>query len=93
MSEELTFQGFVEFVKSQPPEDEINHTMWGTCAVGDYTCHVLGPGPGPDAAENFADGIIDVESPELYDALNEYGYSGIGETYGTLQEYLQNAGY
>jgi 3'-phosphoadenosine 5'-phosphosulfate sulfotransferase len=33
---ELTYSGFIGYIKSQDPSKEVDHHSWGDCAVGDY---------------------------------------------------------
>lgn len=40
ISKEKPMSPFIQFINAQAPDRPINHSSWGSCAVGDYCDHV-----------------------------------------------------
>lgn len=84
MSEELSYEGFCEFVKQQSEIREINHRgTWENCAVGEYVNHVIGNRDWFECSR-FANGPLLDNNPEVHDTLN----ARMPRTYGALADML-----
>lgn len=80
-----TYQGFVDFVKSQPADKEINHRRgWNFCSVGDYY-HSIGESvPLQFLPENNSDSFAK-ENPRLFHELEHPRIAALKfPTYGDL---------
>lgn len=74
---ELTYQGFVDFVQSQPDDRRINHNGFTGCAVGDYVEHEKG-----NRRNYLVYGVVDVLPENVHDIL---GWEN-GRYYPTYKE-------
>lgn len=79
-----TYEGFVEFVKSQPTEQRIRHYSWETCSVGEYYRSIGELPPTSMLPENNPDTFATTNLP-LFEQLNKgYEAEKIYPTYGDL---------
>ena len=84
------FYHFILMMNILNPKDEIDHSAWSTCAVGEF-CKLLG-GDFNANLYYFIGGLSDKgilyeTQPAFYNALNRR--DGIGETYGELCQAMQ----
>lgn len=83
LNEELSFEGFCDFVASKDPEEVINHRYgWGECAVGLYVGSVL--------KEQTRLSFFS-QCRCFAKLLSNYSMEALGEIY-SLQEILNDSG-
>lgn len=95
----ISFDGFVEFVKTRPADREIRHSAgWENCAVGNYIarCHRRGRNTQEhrDAVAGFVAHILPQDIRKVLDMPSLiYKFVGPNMTYGELADYLTEQGY
>lgn len=78
------FKEFIEFCESQPEEDQIDHSRWGNCAVGQFASS-LGI---TDLGGKFQDELLgEYAESELHRRLDYI--PGLPETYGGFTQFLK----
>ena len=91
---EITEEGLIAFINSQPTDKDINHASWRHCAVGDYVASVLGDFDRryeqDSRVMSYQELQVDHLAGNLGDQLEGILCTLEAETYGDAQLFLSN---